>query len=85
MQREGSPVSQIKGDVALPPFLLLYLKEESLNDKQSRRFAELVTTAGGHAKLVHVTEEKTHLSLCDDLGTERSTTGRELVEFIGTG
>lgn len=85
VQRDGSPVNHVRGTAALPPCLLIYLKDESLNHKQSRHFAELVRTAGGKAKLVHVTENKTHQSLCDDLGTDDDLTGPVLVEFIQNG
>ncbi|MFO0869676.1 MAG: alpha/beta hydrolase, partial [Pirellulales bacterium] len=85
VQRDGSPVSHVRGNIALPPFLLFYLKDESLNHKQARRFAELVRAAGGRARLVHVTENKTHQSLCDDLGTGHDATGPLLVEFVRGG
>lgn len=81
-QADGSPIRHIEGDVSLPPFLLVYLKEGALNHLQSKRFADLVAGASGKAKLVHITEEKTHQALCDDLGTENDPAGPILLEFL---
>ena len=83
VQTDGSPVHHIDGPIPLPPFLLVYLKEGSLNHAQSQKFAERVETAGGKAKLVHISDDKTHQALCDDLGTENDRTGPILLKFIG--
>ena len=85
VQQDGSPVTHVKGETSLPPFLMVYLKTDSLNHKQTQRFAELVQAAAGKAKVVHITEEKTHQSLCDDLGTDHDATGPLLVEFVRQG
>lgn len=82
VQIDGSPVKHVEGSVPLPPILLVYLKEGSLNHSQSRRFSELVERAGGKAKLVHVTDGKSHQALCDDLGTDSDQTGPLLIEFV---
>ena len=82
VQADGSPIKHINGQEALPPFLLIYLKEGSLNHSQSRRFMELARDAGGHAKLVHISDGKSHQALCDDLGTESDHAGPILVEFM---
>ena len=82
VQADGSPIQHIDGPVPLPPFLLVYLKEDSLNHAQSQRFAERVEGAGGKAKLVHISDGKTHQALCDDLGTESDHTGPILLAFI---
>ncbi len=81
-QQDGSPVHHVKGNHPLPPFLLVYLKPDSLNHKQSARFAELVRGQGGNAKLVHIHDGKSHQALCDDLGTDNDSTGPMLVEFV---
>ncbi|MBL8809933.1 MAG: alpha/beta hydrolase [Planctomycetaceae bacterium] len=85
VQQDGSPVTHVRGETSLPPFLMVYLKTDSLNHKQTQRFAELVQAAAGKARVVHITEEKTHQSLCDDLGTDHDTTGPMLIEFIRSG
>ena len=82
MQVDGSPVTHVKGKVPLPPFFLVFLNEDSLNHKQSARFAELVRAEGGRASLEHITDGKTHQSLCDDLGTESDHTGPLLIKFV---
>lgn len=82
VQADGSPISHIDGPVPLPPFLLVYLKEDSLNHAQSQTFAKCVEGAGGKAKLVHISDGKTHQALCDDLGTESDHTGPILLEFV---
>ncbi len=82
VQADGSPVNHVKNSVPLPPYLLVYLKEDSLNHRQSHRFSELVNSTGGKASLKHITDEKTHQELCDDLGTQKDTTGPLLVEFV---
>jgi len=81
-QLDGSPVQHVKGNVPLPPFYLVYLNPDSLNQRQSTRFAELVRAAGGQATVKHMSDGKTHQALCDDLGTEDDHTGRLLVEFV---
>ncbi|MFO0820860.1 MAG: alpha/beta hydrolase [Pirellulales bacterium] len=81
-QQDGSPVHHVKGNHPLPPFLLVYLKPEALNHKQSARFAELVRGQGGSAKLVHINDGKSHQALCDDLGTDSDSTGPMLIEFV---
>ncbi len=81
-QIDGSPVKHVEGPVPLPPFLLVYLKDGSLNHSQSRRFSELVERAGGKAKLVHITDGKSHQALCDHLGTDSDQTGPLLIEFV---
>lgn len=82
VQADGSPVNHVKHSIPLPPYLLVYLKEESLNHRQSQRFSELVNSAGGKASLIHITDEKTHQELCDDLGTQKDSTGPLLVDFV---
>lgn len=82
VQIDGSPIQHVEGQVPLPPFLLVYLKDGSLNHSQSRRFSELVERAGGKAKLVHITDGKSHQALCDDLGTDSDQSGPILVEFV---
>ncbi len=82
VQADGSPIKHIEGEVPLPPFLLVYLKEGSLNHSQSRRFAELVERAGGKAKLAHISDGKSHQALCDDLGTDSDRAGPILIEFL---
>lgn len=82
VQADGSPVNHVKNSAPLPPYLLVYLKEDSLNHRQSQRFSELVESAGGNSSLKHITDEKTHQELCDDLGTQRDATGPLLVEFV---
>lgn len=81
-QIDGSPLYHIKGKLGLPAFLLIYLKNDSLNHKQSKRFGEDVVAAGGKATLSHVNDGKTHQALCDDLGTESDHTGSTLIQFI---
>lgn len=82
VQADGSPMNHIAGEVPLPPFLLIYRAEDSLNHTQSKRFAEGVERAGGKAKLVHIGETKTHQALCDDLGTDHDDAGPVLVAFL---
>lgn len=81
-QRDGSPILHVKDDVPLPPFLLIYLQPDSLNHRQSSRFAEAVRAAGGQATLKHVADGKTHQAVCDDLGTSDDEAGPLLVEFV---
>lgn len=81
-QVDGSPINHIEGDVPLPPFLLVYLKEGSLNEAQAKHFAQLAERAGGKAKLVHLTDGKTHQALCDDLGADNDHAGPILIEFV---
>lgn len=82
VQADGSPIKHVAGSVPLPPFLLVYLNDGSLNHAQSRRFAELVERAGGKAKLAHISDGKSHQALCDDLGTESDHAGPILIEFL---
>ena len=82
VQLDGSPIKHIEGQIPVAPFLLAYLKEGSLNHSQSRKFAELVERTGGKAKLIHITDGKTHQALCDDLGTENDQAGPILVDFV---
>lgn len=82
VQADGSPVNHVTGQVPLPPFLLVYLKEGSLNHSQSRKFSELVERAGGKAKLTHISDGKSHQALCDDLGTNSDHAGPILIEFV---
>jgi acetyl esterase/lipase len=81
VQSDGSPVNHVKGDFPLPSFLLVYLKDGSLNHAQSHRFAALVTAQNGKAKVVHV-EGNTHQALCDELGAEHDPAGAILVDFV---
>ena len=82
VQADGSPINHIEGQVPLPPFLLIYRSEGSLNHAQSKQFAERVERAGGKAKLVHIGETKTHQTLCDDLGTANDQVGPMILEFL---
>ncbi len=82
VQADGSPINHIEGQAPLPPFLLIYRSEGTLNHTQSKQFAERVERAGGRAKLVHLGEDKTHQALCDDLGTDNDQAGPILVEFL---
>lgn len=82
VQRDGSPVTHVAADDPLLPFLLLYLEEERLNHRQSRLFAELVRQSGGTTRLVHIAEDKTHPSLCDDVVAIHDSTGPLMVEFL---
>ena len=82
VQLDGSPIKHIEGQIPVAPFLLAYLKEGSLNHSQSRKFAELVERTGGKAKLIHITDGKTHQALCDDLGAENDQAGPILVDFV---
>jgi arylformamidase len=81
-QADGSPINHIQGRDPLPPFLLVYLKEGSLNQVQAKRFSELVERSGGKAKLVHIDDGKSHQALCDDLGTDSDHAGPVLIDFL---
>lgn len=81
-QTDGSPIHHVKGADPLPPFLLVYLNENSLNHNQSRRFAQEVESNNGQAKLKHILDGKTHQAICDDLGTIDDHTGPILIEFV---
>ncbi|MFO1003412.1 MAG: alpha/beta hydrolase [Planctomycetaceae bacterium] len=48
VQQDGSPVTHVQGETSLPPFLMVYLKTDSLNHKQTQP-AELVQAAAGKA------------------------------------
>lgn len=81
-QADGSPINHLKGSDPLPPFLLIYLKDGTLNHTQSQRFMDALEKEKGTAKLIRVMEDKTHQALCDDLGTGQDATGAILVKYI---
>jgi acetyl esterase/lipase len=82
VQADGSPINHIEGQVPLPPFLLVYLTEGSLNHAQSKQFAERVERSAGKARLVQISDGKSHQALCDDLGTDTDHAGSILIEFL---
>lgn len=82
IQNDGSPIQHVKGADPLPPFLLVYLNENSLNHKQSQRFAHELQSNNGQARLKHIADGKTHQALCDDLGTDNDHAGPLLIEFV---
>lgn len=81
VQADASPINHLAPGGSYPPFLLVYVKEGSLNHAQSKDFAQKLTACGGSAELVHI-EGKTHATLVADLGTGQDAAGEELIRFL---
>lgn len=78
---DASPIAHIKPGAAVPPFLLTYVKDGTVHHQQAKAFAEKIQAAGGKAKLVFI-EGKDHATLVADMGTERDTAGKQILNFV---
>ncbi len=80
---DASPIQHVGKGAGVPPFLLTYVKEDSVNYTQAKAFAERILASGGRAELAFI-EGKDHATLASDLGTDRDTAGQEIVHFVRT-
>jgi len=83
VQRDASPLQHAANGANIAPFLLMYVKEGSLNHAQSKAFGDKLNASGGQAELLPI-EGKDHFSLLNDLGTERDAAGNEILRFVRT-
>ncbi len=81
VQADASPINHIHKDAGIPPFLLIYVREGSLNHIQSQATCERLLAVGNRAEMRHV-EGKTHASLHHDLGTDNNPAGPLIVQFV---
>jgi len=80
---DASPIQHVGAGTVTPPFLLTYVKQDSVNYTQAEAFAERVREGGGRAELAFI-EGKDHATLASDLGTERDTAGKQILNFLQT-
>jgi acetyl esterase/lipase len=81
-QADGSPVNHIAAGKGIPPFLLIYVKEGTLNHAQSKTMTDKLNAAKVPATLMHV-DGKTHAALVADFGTTNNdTAGPAIVTFV---
>lgn len=80
-QADASPVNHIAANKGIAPFMLIYVKEGSLNHEQSKAVSEKLVASGVASQLTYV-EGKTHSTLVDDLGTANNdTAGPAILNF----
>ena len=80
---DASPIQHVNRAAGTPPFLLTYVKPDSVNYTQAKAFAERILASGGRAELAFV-EGKDHATLVADLGTDRDTAGTQILDFVRT-
>jgi acetyl esterase/lipase len=78
-QRDGSPLHHVRAN--LPPFLLVYVKDEGLNRAQSTTFANALQKSGNKAAVIKSTAAD-HFSLDHELGTPTDPASRAILDFI---
>jgi acetyl esterase/lipase len=81
MQQDGSPLHHVREKKNLPPFLLIYVKENALNHIQSQAFASGLTKAGNKATLVK-SSAADHFALDHELGTTNDPAATAILNFI---
>lgn len=78
---DASPIQHVKPGAKLPPFLLTYVKDGSVNHTQAAAFAKQIVANGGRAELAFI-NGKDHATLVADLGTERDAAGTQILDFV---
>jgi hypothetical protein len=77
---DASPIQHVK-KAETPPFLPTFVKQGNVNHAQAKAFAERILAAGGRAELAYI-EGKDHATLVADMGTQRDTAGRQVLDFV---